>query len=54
MLHITRILNVSGHLVDLLMTLRVDTSGDVDIENNWSSTNRTRNMDARIYFLIYL
>ena len=33
------------------MTLRVENSGSVDIENNWSISSCTRHMDARLYFL---
>ena len=42
------ILKTLGLLVELPMALRVDNSGYVDIENNWSSYGCTRNMDAWI------
>ena len=45
MLHIMRILNALGLLVELPMILRVNNSGAVGTANNWSSSDRIMHID---------
>ena len=45
MIHMMRILNPLGLLVELTMILREENSGAADITNSWSSDGRTRYMD---------
>ena len=40
-----------GLLVELPMALRGDNRGAVNIAKNWSSSDHTRHMDARLYLL---
>ena len=51
MLHIIRILNELGILVELNMTLGVENSGNINISNNRSIVGSSRHIDARLYFL---
>ena len=49
-----RILNALGLLVESPMKSIVDNSRSVNISNNWSSADLTRNMDEIIYLIRYL
>ena len=51
MLYTKRVLEGIGIQVELLMILKVDNSGAVDLVNNWTAGGRTRHMETRMFFL---
>jgi hypothetical protein len=51
MLYVKRLLESMELQVELPMILEVDSSGAVDLANNWSAGGRTRHMETRMFFL---
>jgi hypothetical protein len=50
-LYVWNVLKLMGLKVQLLMTLKMDNKGTVDLANNWSIGSCTRHVDLRQCFL---